>query len=262
MIVAAQLVDSAGAQAQSCDFLPNAAITLTAVGGNNTAGFSTRFVLTDSGGIIQEVATNAPSFSGRPPGAYLVYAINYQTTAGINNLVVGQEISAVNGPCVAVSAGLVVLVCACDYVSNQAITFNATGGNASVGFTTQYALTDGAGVIVAISGTTGFPAQPVGGYAIYAINYRTSTGISNLSVGQPISALTGECFDVSSALAIGVCATNNPPLANDDGASTSEDASVVVDVTANDSDPDGNLDVSTVSVVSEPSRSVPVSQIR
>jgi hypothetical protein len=35
---------------------------------------------------------------------------------------------------------------------------------------------------------------------------------------------------------------NNPPLANDDSANTSEDTTVAIDVTANDSDPDTNLD--------------------
>ena len=36
--------------------------------------------------------------------------------------------------------------------------------------------------------------------------------------------------------------SNNPPLANDDSASTTVETPVTIDVTANDTDPDGNLD--------------------
>ncbi len=45
---------------------------------------------------------------------------------------------------------------------------------------------------------------------------------------------------------------NQPPVANDDTASLDEDTSTVIDVAANDTDPDGNLDPSTVSIVVPP----------
>src|SRR3990172_8835484 len=45
---------------------------------------------------------------------------------------------------------------------------------------------------------------------------------------------------------------NNPPVANDDVASTTEDTSVVIDVLINDTDSDGTLDPATVTVVSGP----------
>src|SRR3972149_3130866 len=45
---------------------------------------------------------------------------------------------------------------------------------------------------------------------------------------------------------------NNPPVANDDVASTTEDTSVVIDVLINDTDADGTLDPATVTVVSGP----------
>jgi uncharacterized protein YjiK len=44
---------------------------------------------------------------------------------------------------------------------------------------------------------------------------------------------------------------NNPPLATDDSAGTSEDTPVTIDVAANDSDPDGNLDPTSVTVTSD-----------
>ena len=45
---------------------------------------------------------------------------------------------------------------------------------------------------------------------------------------------------------------NDPPVANDDVSSVAEDTSVDIDVAGNDSDPDGNLDPTTVTVMSGP----------
>ncbi len=49
-----------------------------------------------------------------------------------------------------------------------------------------------------------------------------------------------------------VLPVNDPPVANDDSGSTDEDTPVIVDVVANDTDVDGNLDPSTVTVISGP----------
>ncbi|MNJ85101.1 hypothetical protein D3C87_25680 [compost metagenome] len=46
---------------------------------------------------------------------------------------------------------------------------------------------------------------------------------------------------------------NNPPVANEDTATTDEDTSIVIDVPANDTDPDGNLDETSVTIVTPPS---------
>ncbi|MFC1810159.1 tandem-95 repeat protein [Patescibacteria group bacterium] len=46
---------------------------------------------------------------------------------------------------------------------------------------------------------------------------------------------------------------NDPPVANDDSASTDEDTSVLIDVPANDTDSDGTLDLTTVVVTGGPS---------
>ena len=45
---------------------------------------------------------------------------------------------------------------------------------------------------------------------------------------------------------------NDPPIAHDDSAVTDEDTPVVIDVTTNDTDPDGTVDPSTVSIVDDP----------
>ncbi len=49
-----------------------------------------------------------------------------------------------------------------------------------------------------------------------------------------------------------VDAVNDAPVANDDSATTPEDTPVAIDVTANDTDVDGNLDPTSVTVTSGP----------
>jgi large repetitive protein len=56
----------------------------------------------------------------------------------------------------------------------------------------------------------------------------------------------------TATVSITVVAPNNPPAANDDTASTPEDTAVVIDVVANDTDVDGNLDPTTVSITAGP----------
>ncbi len=51
---------------------------------------------------------------------------------------------------------------------------------------------------------------------------------------------------------IDVTPVNDPPVANDDTASTPEDTAVTVDAAANDTDVDGNLDPATATVVADP----------
>jgi hypothetical protein len=50
---------------------------------------------------------------------------------------------------------------------------------------------------------------------------------------------------VTAVVNITVSPVNDPPVANNDSATTDEDVEVVIDVATNDSDPDGNLDVTT-----------------
>ena len=65
--------------------------------------------------------------------------------------------------------------------------------------------------------------------------------------GTPLPA---EC--ATATVTITVNAVNDPPMAVDDSANTDEDMAVDIDVLANDSDIDGNLDPSTVTVTSGP----------
>ncbi|HEY7591098.1 MAG TPA: Ig-like domain-containing protein [Candidatus Limnocylindrales bacterium] len=57
----------------------------------------------------------------------------------------------------------------------------------------------------------------------------------------------------SATVTVDVTAVNDPPVANDDSATTAEDgAGVAIDVLANDTDPEGALDATSVSVTSGP----------
>ena len=56
----------------------------------------------------------------------------------------------------------------------------------------------------------------------------------------------------SAVVSVTVFPVSDPPIAGDDGATTEENNYVNIDVTANDSDPDGAIDKSTVSIVSNP----------
>jgi len=58
----------------------------------------------------------------------------------------------------------------------------------------------------------------------------------------------------SATITVNVVAVGDPPIANDDDARVDEDGSVVIDVAGNDSDPDGDLDVASVSVSVMPSQ--------
>jgi len=50
-----------------------------------------------------------------------------------------------------------------------------------------------------------------------------------------------------------ICSSNQPPVAVNDTASTPEDTPVIINVTANDYDPDGTIDPTTVTTVDDPS---------
>jgi hypothetical protein len=60
----------------------------------------------------------------------------------------------------------------------------------------------------------------------------------------------------TATVAITVDAVNDPPLAADDTATTGEGTTVTIDVAANDTDPDANLDPSSANVISGPSNGV------
>ncbi len=93
-----------------------------------------------------------------------------------------------------------------------------------------------------------------------------TTTVTFTVVGEGSQDLTGVIYDYSGSsfhynsdvgsgvnlLALTAQAPPSPPTAADDSASTDEDTSVDIDVLANDSDPEGNLDPSSLAVHSQP----------
>lgn len=59
---------------------------------------------------------------------------------------------------------------------------------------------------------------------------------------------------VSNAATVTVTVINQPPVANDDSASTAKNTPVVIDVLGNDNDPEGPLDFSALTITSAPAR--------
>ncbi len=83
------------------------------------------------------------------------------------------------------------------------------------------------------------------------ISYAPNQGFSGADAFSYQVCDTAAACDTAT-VAITVTAANQAPLANADSASTPQDASIIIDVLANDSDPDGNLDPSTVTVSNSP----------
>jgi hypothetical protein len=69
-------------------------------------------------------------------------------------------------------------------------------------------------------------------------------GIRQFVVGT--GPIAGQTFTDSGSTLCVTSSFNQPPVANDDSASTNEDTAIIIQVTANDSDPDGNLDPTSV----------------
>ncbi len=88
---------------------------------------------------------------------------------------------------------------ACSFFDTDPLNLTHNNDHNSSGTHTQtYALTDNAGQILATNSSPNFAAQTEGDYQVYAINYETAEGISNYSIGNNISGVTGDCIYTSS----------------------------------------------------------------
>ena len=92
----------------------------------------------------------------------------------------------------------------CDYIVGQPISVDIHSQNTNIGFTTNYILTDAAGVIKYQTATLPFTGVVVGEYLAYAVNY--SGTAPTLTVGTNVSAIGGTCANLSNAFPIKVCA--------------------------------------------------------
>lgn len=179
----------------------------TITGQNAQSNYTQRYALTDTEGVILSVSTT-PLFTGLDNGRYQVFAVNYETANGATGLTVTQNINDVTGACLNISTPLYYQVCLPPYACNNAsgnITARVSGQNTNPSYTQSYALTDSAGLILRLATTPSFTGLTDGKYKVYAVNYETSSGVTGLTVGQNIDAVTGSCFAKSSPLRYQVC---------------------------------------------------------
>jgi hypothetical protein len=94
----------------------------------------------------------------------------------------------------------------CDFVKGQNVTFNIHSQNNNNGFTTEYILTDSAGVIKYHVLNQPFTNVEIGEYEGYAVNYQ-GVPTPNLAIGTKLNAIGGNCVALSNALPIKVCAS-------------------------------------------------------
>ncbi|MBO0933223.1 thrombospondin type 3 repeat-containing protein [Fibrella aquatilis] len=217
----------------TCDYT-TASITLASTGGSG--GGTVRYILADSVGTIVQVSAT-PTFSGLTGShTYLAMAISHDGTA--TNLTAGQSVSAVTAGCYNLSTALSVKVCVskpdtdgdgitdeqdrcpntpagtpvnaygcprtlatCDYTTAN-ITLASTGG--SGGGTVRYVLADSTGSIVQVSTTPTFNGLS-GSHTYMALAISHDGSVTGLTVGQPLSRVTANCYAWSDALVTKVC---------------------------------------------------------
>ncbi|MGG7661753.1 T9SS type A sorting domain-containing protein [Dyadobacter sp. BHUBP1] len=81
--------------------------------------------------------------------------------------------------------------------AGSSVHFSVAGNNTTAGYTTVYLLTNTNGRILKTV-TDGFAAPDVNGtYYLYAVNYKTSGTAPNTTPGTNISAIGGDCVDIS-----------------------------------------------------------------
>jgi hypothetical protein len=92
----------------------------------------------------------------------------------------------------------------CDYIQGDTVRFVVLGQNSNNGYTTEYILTDSAGIIKYRSSTPSLANVNVGEYEGYVVNYQ-GVPAPNLTVGTQLNAIGGNCVSLSNALPIKIC---------------------------------------------------------
>lgn len=121
----------------------------------------------------------------------------------------------------------------CTYYEPEDITYSPSGGNLDPLYTTDFALTDIAGLIleVATGSNTPFSNYTNGVYHIYAVNYKTAEGVSNLSSGNFITDVTSNCLDISMPYIFSVCSAPNVSIVASDGTTDVVEGGMTDDLT-------------------------------
>lgn len=127
--------------------------------------------------------------------------------------------------------------------------FSHPGKNEDTSYTTQYLLTNYSNIIQQVSEDTIFTGLSAGNYIIYALNYKSASGINGNAVNDTLNNISGACFVVGPGTPIRICAR---PLAVNDSIFTNEDVPVTVNVLLNDSDQDSPLFGDSVRLLTTP----------
>ncbi len=95
---------------EQCNRCLGETIILQVQGDNNLPDFTTKYVLTNTSGVIISIV-DEPVFEGLEVGVYLVFAINYETAAGIEGLEIGQNVTDIMSTCKDIGAPYIIGVC-------------------------------------------------------------------------------------------------------------------------------------------------------
>jgi hypothetical protein len=209
-------------------------IIFNVTGQNVTIDYTQRYVLTDTLGIIQQIASNT-IFNHVSVGPYRVFGINYKTSSSISGLTVGSNWNNVTGSCYQKSPALLFKVCTATELCNNGldddndglidgedpdcgvmacnnttgnITFNIAGQRTDSTFKQKYLLTNVLGTIQKIDTLSQFNNLASGQYRIYGVNYDSTLVITGMAIGQNIANLSNNYYQKSLPLIYKVCITN------------------------------------------------------
>ncbi|SEI52312.1 Por secretion system C-terminal sorting domain-containing protein [Dyadobacter sp. SG02] len=200
-----------------CNYNEGVSPTFNISGNNTASGYTTVVVAADEVGSIAYIsAAGSAKLPALAVGKYNVYSFNYQGAAP-SSLAVGSNVSGLlsGETCAALSSPISIGVCKCtdELPASGPLTLslNASGHNATAGYSQQYIVLGPDGKIANITSSPSFGFTEVNAYTIYGINYKTG-GLSGLAVGNDLSALTGDCFDLTAPVELNVCPANAMPV--------------------------------------------------
>lgn len=188
----------------------NGDISIQHSGFNQNEDFRQQYVLTNKNQLILQIKETftTPLFQGITSGEYLIYAINYKEMDGVSGIQIGNYIRNITGGCLHISSGLAYQICPSQTTCNAhngVIQFSNTNYNQNPSFQQTYILVDINSLIIDIQFKPIFSNVESGKYQVYAFNYDRAETIANLTIGQPINAITGKCIDKKGPLFFDVC---------------------------------------------------------
>ena len=189
------------------------------------------YIITDANDtIIATLNDTTFDFAGSAVGTYHVYSLYYNGGLDSTTFVAGSWLGGITaGNCVSASSNFVeVNVTACSgcvagevtiagntlqFCNSSDVAISMTNTSTSLDANYTYAMTDNAGIIIAISTADFSPlGMAAGSYQVYGISYQGT--VSGLTVGLPLNGIYSDgCLEISgngAALEIFDCQDNTP----------------------------------------------------